>query len=109
MPKDDYFKPLADALLPYSYTVKYSDGQKVVMQSGNGAEVTFEKVGSNPTKVTIMAGEGDEWAIRQVADLLQTHPGFEFQKEASGEAPWTIQFKESKLAQLGVVRDTLLG
>lgn len=105
---ENHLKPLADALLPYSYSVKSYDEKTLTLRAGNGAEVTFETISMKPVKASL-SSEGDEWAIRQVADLLQNHPAFIFTRESQGEVPWTIEFKESAVGNFQTVRDTLLG
>lgn len=104
---ENHLKPLADALLPYSYVVRHYDEKTMVLRAGNGTEVKFETVSMKPVKATL-SSEGDEWAIRQVADLLQNHPAFVFTKEAQGEVPWTIEFKESAVENFQSVRGSLL-
>lgn len=105
---ENHLKPLADALLPYSYTVKSYDEKTLVLKAGNGAEVKFETLGTSPV-VASLSSDGDEWAVRQVADLLQGHPAFEFTRESHEETPWRIQFKESQLRNHKNVVEALLG
>lgn len=105
---DKGMRALAHALLPYSYVKRDDDGKKMTLCAGNGAEVTFEKLSSNPVVVSLSAEEGNEWAVRQVAHILQGHPAFTFIHDAHGDTPWKIQFKSSAVENMQLVRGALL-
>jgi hypothetical protein len=101
----NHLKPLADALLPYSYSVMSHDDKKMILRAGNGAEVTFELLKMSPMTASLAAG--DEWASRQVADLLQSHPAFTFIREPEGDIPWKIEFKGAAVENFATVRNAL--
>lgn len=101
-------KPLADALLAYSYKVKSYDEKTMVLQAGNGTEVVFEKLQANPVTVSLSADEGNEWAVRQVADILMGHPAFNFIHDSNEDIPWKIQIKGSAAESMEAVRSALL-
>jgi hypothetical protein len=103
----NHLKPLADALLPYGYAVVGFEEKTMTLRAGNGMDVKFELLKMSP--LTASLSEGDEWAVRQIADLLRGHPAFTFIREPEGDIPWKVEFKESAVVNAAVVRSALFG
>jgi hypothetical protein len=103
----NHLKPLADALLPYGYTVVGFEEKNLTLRAGNGMDVKFELLKMSP--LTASLSEGDEWAVRQIADVLRGHPAFTFIREPEGDIPWKVEIKESAAVNAAVVRSALYG
>ncbi len=102
-----WVKPIADALLAFGYSVLDSDDSTATLQAGNGASVTLEKL--KDSRVTLSTSDDNAWAIRQVADLLLSHPGFVLDTDEDCDCPWVISMKESILESTSHIRKVLLG
>lgn len=99
------FLPLANALLPYGYSIVHQDETSVILQAGNNKVLVELTTDNAEPPAYHLSKMGAEETLTEVRNILFGHPGFVVDLGDSEKI--TVMVRESMEAPRSIVKQLL--
>ena len=99
------FAPLANALLPYGYSITQEGESSVILQAGNNKILVELVPGNVKSPQYLLSKLGDEMTLTEVRNILYGHPGFAV--DLGGSEMIAVFVRESRETPASVAKTLL--